>query len=218
MKVKVVPRPPESLDDVAGVRDALPRVPRSEHDCCARLADRVEWIDDRDAAREWLAFLAAVGLATRTGEGSYVRSEARSTNDDGSGGAGSDGTGSDGAESGGAASDGTGLGGAESDGSASGGRGSDSGRFDGVDRDALAAGLRDGVFAAGPVLDALDADEPRDATAALAAIESDLPTWERRRRPDAAAIWRERTERLLEWWVLAGEAVRADGEYVRADG
>lgn len=61
------------LDDLAAVRDALPRVPRPESDCCARIARRVDWIENREAAREWLVFLRALGLAARSSGGDYVR-------------------------------------------------------------------------------------------------------------------------------------------------
>lgn len=59
----------EALDTV---RDALPLVPRSEDDCCARLVDRVEWIDQRDVASEWIVLLRALGLTERSDAG-YTR-------------------------------------------------------------------------------------------------------------------------------------------------
>lgn len=75
MRFKPVPRPADDLGALATVHDALPRVPRSESDCCTQLAERVPWIPDRDAARTWLVFLRALGLASRTDGGRYVRSE-----------------------------------------------------------------------------------------------------------------------------------------------
>lgn len=81
MRFKTVPKPPDdtpndALAPLASVREALPRVPRPESDCCGRIADRVAWIDDRATARDWLLFLRALGLATRTDDGSYVRADA----------------------------------------------------------------------------------------------------------------------------------------------
>lgn len=87
MRYKAVPpTPPSEVGDadeptgpagiLATVRDALPLVPRPEDDCCARLVDRVDWIDDRDAATEWIVFLRALGLAERSDAGySRVRDE-----------------------------------------------------------------------------------------------------------------------------------------------
>jgi len=74
MRLKVVPEPPDGGDDsgalafVATVRDALPLVPGSETDCCARLVARTD-IESRDVAREWLTFLRALDLAERTDSG-----------------------------------------------------------------------------------------------------------------------------------------------------
>lgn len=73
MRSKVAPAPPGTLGGLAAVRDALPRVPRPEADCCGRLVDRVARVEDREAAREWLVFLRALGLARRTRDGAYVR-------------------------------------------------------------------------------------------------------------------------------------------------
>lgn len=61
MQFKVVPDPPDSLDFLADARRAVPLVPGSEADCCARLMDRTG-LAARDAAREWLTFLRALGL------------------------------------------------------------------------------------------------------------------------------------------------------------
>jgi len=75
MRYKTVPpAPPDDLglDALASVRDALPLVPRSEDDCCARLVERIDWIDSRDDANGWIAFLHALGLAEQTNSG-YVR-------------------------------------------------------------------------------------------------------------------------------------------------
>jgi hypothetical protein len=62
MQFKLVPEPPETLDFVADAQRAVPLVPGSEDDCCARLLDRTD-LPSRDAARTWLTFLRALGLA-----------------------------------------------------------------------------------------------------------------------------------------------------------
>ncbi|MEF8784221.1 MAG: hypothetical protein V5A39_03755 [Haloarculaceae archaeon] len=69
MRYKVVPEP-VSYDLLLAARDALPLVPGSVEDCCGRIRDRTE-IPSRDAAREWLTFLQALGLAAETDRGFY---------------------------------------------------------------------------------------------------------------------------------------------------
>lgn len=71
MKRKPVPAPPASRDRLDEVRRALPLVPGSEDDCCARLQSRAD-VPDRSAAGEWLEFLCALGLARETQSG-FVR-------------------------------------------------------------------------------------------------------------------------------------------------
>lgn len=68
MKRKPVPPAPESLDSLAAHRRALPLVPGSEDDCCARLMERAG-APDRSTAGEWLEFLCAIGLARETETG-----------------------------------------------------------------------------------------------------------------------------------------------------
>lgn len=67
MKYKVAPGPVE----LAVLRDAhaaVPLVPGSTDDCCARLVDRTD-VATREDAEAWLPFLDALGLVTRTGRG-----------------------------------------------------------------------------------------------------------------------------------------------------
>ncbi len=71
MRLKPLPPPPESLDDVWRARQAIPLVPGTEMDCCARVIDRLE-LDTRPVAREWLTLLRAVNLVTVT-DGGYAR-------------------------------------------------------------------------------------------------------------------------------------------------
>jgi hypothetical protein len=68
MQFKLVPEPPESLDFVADAQRAVPLVPGSEDDCCARLLDRTD-LQSRDQARTWLTFLRALGLAEEQSSG-----------------------------------------------------------------------------------------------------------------------------------------------------
>jgi hypothetical protein len=67
MRYKIVPAP-ASYDLLVAARDAVPLVPGSLEDCCARIRDRTE-VGSRDAAREWLTFLQALGLAAETTRG-----------------------------------------------------------------------------------------------------------------------------------------------------
>ena len=67
MKFKVVPEP-RSPAFVREAQRALPLVPGSENDCCSRLMDRTD-LSARDAAREWITFLRALGLAEETSSG-----------------------------------------------------------------------------------------------------------------------------------------------------
>jgi len=68
MKFKLVPEPPEDLGFVADAQRAVPLVPGTEDDCCARMLDRTD-LTSRDHARTWLTFLRALGLAEETTSG-----------------------------------------------------------------------------------------------------------------------------------------------------
>ncbi|MFC5366889.1 hypothetical protein [Salinirubrum litoreum] len=68
MKFKLVPPAPDSLDFVRQAQQAVPLVPGSEDDCCARLLRRTG-LPARDDARTWLTFLRALELATETDAG-----------------------------------------------------------------------------------------------------------------------------------------------------
>jgi len=72
MRFKPVPEPPADLAFVAEAQRALPLVPGSEDDCCARLVSRTD-LPARDEARRWLTFLRALGLAEETHSGGFVR-------------------------------------------------------------------------------------------------------------------------------------------------
>jgi hypothetical protein len=71
VKFKLVPEAPETLDDVADAQRAIPLVPGSEDDCCARLMRREDF-PSRDVARTWLTFLRALELVAETDSG-FVR-------------------------------------------------------------------------------------------------------------------------------------------------
>ena len=68
MRLKPLPEPPDSLEAVAAAQRAVPLVPGSEDDCCARLMRRREF-PSRDVARTWLTFLRALELAEETPSG-----------------------------------------------------------------------------------------------------------------------------------------------------
>ncbi|SEO27048.1 hypothetical protein SAMN04487948_101443 [Halogranum amylolyticum] len=68
MKFKLVPPAPDDLDVVADAQRAVPLVPGSEDDCCARLMRRLD-LPSRDVARTWLTFLRALELAEETSSG-----------------------------------------------------------------------------------------------------------------------------------------------------
>lgn len=83
-----------------------------------------------------------------------------------------------------------------------------------VDRETVAAGLREGVFGARELLDAMG-DEPLDVGEAFDAVEDDVPRWERAKDWNWRATWRTRVEHLLGWLVLAGLVRRVEAGYVR---
>jgi hypothetical protein len=67
MRYKIVP-PARDRAFLFEVRDALPLVPGSENDCCARIRDRTA-VASRADARRWLTFCVALGLAAETDRG-----------------------------------------------------------------------------------------------------------------------------------------------------
>jgi hypothetical protein len=70
MRYKTVPEPGDRRT-LRAVERAVPLVPGDEEDCCARIAARTE-VPGRDAAREWLTFLVALGLVAE-GDRGYHR-------------------------------------------------------------------------------------------------------------------------------------------------
>ena len=71
MRFKLVPAAPERLDRVEEAQRAVPLVPGTEDDCCARLMRRLDF-PSRDVARTWLTFLRALELAEER-EAGFVR-------------------------------------------------------------------------------------------------------------------------------------------------
>jgi len=61
-------RPARVVDYVGDVQAAVPLVPGSETDCCARLGRRLDF-PSRDVSRTWLTFLRGLGLARETDAG-----------------------------------------------------------------------------------------------------------------------------------------------------
>lgn len=72
MRFKPVPDP-RSRDDLATIQAAVPLVPGSTEDCCARIVARTP-VPSRDAARTWLTFLRALGLVEAADAG-FVRTD-----------------------------------------------------------------------------------------------------------------------------------------------
>lgn len=193
MRYKTVPpAPPDERDAIASletVRDALPLVPRSEEDCCARLVDRVEWIESREVATEWIAFLHALGLAERSDSGyARVRGEPVSGNPD-------------------------------RDVSGELDRDSLAVRFRerilgaGEVCDALE---RSDVSAPTDAVASDTSPEPVTVNEAFDAVEPVVPEWERRRTDAWRATWRAHAERCLEWTTAFGIAEERDEGYVSA--
>ncbi|WP_144799451.1 hypothetical protein [Halorubrum depositum] len=77
MRLKPVPDPPAAVNDLRELQRAVPLVPGSTDDCCARLRDRCD-LPDRQTANDWLAFLRALGLVRETPRG-FVRADAEPT-------------------------------------------------------------------------------------------------------------------------------------------
>ena len=67
MRLKVAPEP-RSPAFVREVSAALPIVPGSEDDCCARVIEATD-VGSREAAREWITFCRALDLAEETDSG-----------------------------------------------------------------------------------------------------------------------------------------------------
>ncbi|MGQ4554877.1 hypothetical protein [Halobellus sp. GM3] len=78
MRFKLLPAVPDSLDRVEAAQRAVPLVPGTEDDCCARLMRRLDF-PSRDVARTWLTFLRALELAAETDSGSFVRESTEPT-------------------------------------------------------------------------------------------------------------------------------------------
>lgn len=170
MRVKHVPDPPDAPADgrervvVERVREtqaAVPLVPGTEDDCCARLVRRTN-LTARDDARTWLTFLRGLGFAKETERG-FRRTRTEPT----------------------------------------------------VER--VRRGLLSGIVGTREIADVLraggDTDDtlcadPVDTDEAFGAVRETVPRWERTRTDDWENVWRDRTERLLGWFVAVGLAER----------
>ncbi len=64
MRLKPIPEAPNDLEVVERAQRAVPLVPGSEDDCCARLLRRID-LESRDEARTWLTFLRTLGLVEK---------------------------------------------------------------------------------------------------------------------------------------------------------
>lgn len=70
-------RPARVVDYVGDVQAAVPLVPGSETDCCARLGRRLDF-PSRDVSRTWLTFLRGLDLARET-DGEFRRTRREPT-------------------------------------------------------------------------------------------------------------------------------------------
>lgn len=77
MRVKLVPPPPDDVEALARAQRAVPLVPGTEADCCARIQERLG-LESRDVARTWLTFLRGLGLV-REGQRGFVRTRWKPT-------------------------------------------------------------------------------------------------------------------------------------------
>ncbi|MFB6295759.1 MAG: hypothetical protein ABEH66_02835 [Halobacteriales archaeon] len=158
MRYKIVPEP-RDLDELRAIKDAVPLVPGTAEDCCSRIVTRAP-VAGRDAAREWLTFLQALGLVADSDRG-FHRTR------------------------------------------------------DGPDRAALRERFLDGVFGAREVRHVLAEESPAAPDAVFASLREAIPGWERHRRADWEAEWRERTARLLDWGVVLGAFEETDDSKYR---
>lgn len=78
----------------------------------------------------------------------------------------------------------------------------------------LARRFRENVYGVRKSLDALE-DGPATPDDVFERTCSIVPTWERNRHTDWETVWRERTQRLLQWEVLFGLVTVEDGQYAR---
>lgn len=62
MRRKSLPPPPDALSALRAAHGAVPLVPGTEADCCARIQGRLD-LASRDDAAAWLDFLRGLGLA-----------------------------------------------------------------------------------------------------------------------------------------------------------
>jgi len=155
MRYKVAPDP-RTVAFLRDVQSALPLVPGTVDDCCARILDRTD-LRSREEAREYLTFVRALGLAAEHDRGySQVR--------------------------------------------------------DGPADGELGTPFRENVFGAREVLQALD-EGSHTTAACFQTVRASVPRWERERRTDWEAAWRERTAHLLAWAVEFGLVSRQDGSY-----
>lgn len=71
MRFKVAPPVPESLETLREACAAVPRVPKHEDDCCARVVS-AGVTGARDEAKEWLTFCRALDLVAESDRGYHA--------------------------------------------------------------------------------------------------------------------------------------------------
>ena len=72
--------------------------------------------------------------------------------------------------------------------------------------------FRENVYGVAEVIDALE-DGPLTPVVVFERTRSIVPTWERNRHADWEAVWRERTQRVLQWAVVFGLVTADDGQF-----
>lgn len=69
MKFKPVPEPPDSIEALFAVRDAVPETPVPEADCCQLVVEHTSVAGERDVASDWLTFCRALELVDEFDQG-----------------------------------------------------------------------------------------------------------------------------------------------------
>jgi len=76
----------------------------------------------------------------------------------------------------------------------------------------LGCRFRENVYGVREVLDALE-DHPATPDDVFERTRPIVPTWERNRHTEWEVVWRDRTQRLLQWAVVFGLATVEDGRF-----
>jgi len=86
------------------------------------------------------------------------------------------------------------------------------------DRERLAANYEERVYGVRETMGALRRRESATAGELFEATAEIVPQWERNRRPEWEAAWRERTGRVLEWGTILGLLTETEDRYTASTG